>query len=98
MTAVLTVLIPVAAGLAFLAGRRVEAAVWASRRNAYHRSLSALITVQAAQRKALADVVAAVDHMADTDHTMSSDATELVYAAMLARKTLTPPPTTGATP
>lgn len=98
MTAVLALLIPMAAGLAFLAGRRVEAAVWASHRNAYHRSLSALISVQAAQRKALADVVAAVDHMADTDHTMSSDATELVYAAMLARKTLTYPPTTGANP
>lgn len=96
MTAVLALLVPVAAGLAFLAGRRVEAAVWASHRNAYHRSLSHLITVQAAQRKALGDVVAAVDHMADTDHTMSTDASQLIYAAMLARKTLTPLPVTGA--
>ena len=98
MTPILALLVPVAAGLAFLAGRRVEAAVWASHRNAYHRSLTSLIGVQAAQRKALADVVAAVDDMAATDHTMSTDATELIYAAMLARKTLTPVTVTGAKP
>lgn len=98
MIPVLALLIPVAAGLAFLAGRRVEAALWASHRNAYHRSLSSLIAVQATQRKALADVVAAVDHMAETDHTMSTDATELIYAAMLARKTLQPVNVTGAKP
>jgi len=88
MTPILVVLLPVVAGLAFLAGRRVETAVWQSQRNAYHRSLSALVTRQAAQRAALTQVVDAVDAMANTDHTMSTDATGLVYAAMCARRTL----------
>jgi len=88
MMAVVAVMFPVVAALAFLAGRRVEALVWRSQRNAYHRSLAHLVKRQAAQRAALTLVVDAVDSMAQHDHTMSTDATDLVYAAMCARRTL----------